>query len=347
MKSLSQYINEKLMSIEEMVEDYNAISDSPDTVTKKNIASKYGLASNKSADILQAILVAMRNERNDRRKYTNDDITWFKRLSDMPSRYKTLCTWLDSESLEFVNFMRLHYEEKLKSKKSKFGSLFDLKNSAKGKDWNYVMTYTDKYLIDTYNNLTQYIEEHDPTKISSKQEQQIIVNRIKQKLLENTKEFHDEYITRVENFANKYWEELPSKTESSKKSYEEAKQLYNEEQDYNNSKVLRRKMEEASRIYNSYLIVSRKYSSKKEYVNKCKKDAEDKFDANITTIAERIKKQNFIITDIQVTDIDNDPKFYTMCITDGVKKVYCRSVWAAQFSDKMIPHFRFIITNKN
>lgn len=334
------------MSIEEMVEDYNVISDSPDTATKKNIASKYGLVSKKSADIQKAILVAMRNERNDRRKYCDDDITWFRRLSDMPSRYKTLCTWLDNESLEFVNFMRCYYEEKLKSKKSKFGSLFDLKNSAKGRDWNYTMTYADKYLIDTYNNLMQYIEEHDPTKISSKQEQQIIINRIKQKLLENTKEFHNEYIRRVENFANKYWDELPSKIESSKKAYEEAKQLYMGEQDYAKSKTLKRKIEKASRIYNSYLIVSKKYSSKKEYVDKCKEDAEAKFDANITSISERLNKQNFIITDIKVTDIHNDPKFYTMCVTDGIKKVFCRSVWAAEFSSKMIPHFRFIITNR-
>ena len=346
MKSLSQYINEKLMSIDEMIEDYNAISDSPNTATKKNIASKYGLVSKKSADIQKAILVAMRNERNDRRKYCDDDITWFRRLSDMPSRYKTLCAWLDNESLEFVNFMRSYYEEKLKSKKSKFGSLFDLKNSAKGRDWNYVMTYADKYLIDTYNNLTQYIEEHDPTKLSSKQEQQTIINNIKQKLLENTKEFHDEYIKRVENFANKYWDELPSKIESSKKAYEEAKQLYIEEQDYNKSKVLKRNMEEASRVYNSYLITSRKYSSKKEYVDKCKEDAEAKFDANITSISERLKKQDFIITDIEVKDIHNDPKFYAMRVTDGTKNVYCRSVWAAEFSEKMIPHFRFIITNK-
>lgn len=156
MKSLTQYIHEKLMSIEEMIEDYNVISDSPDTTAKKSIASKYGLVSKKSADIQKAILVAMRNERNDRRKYSDDDIIWFRRLSDMPSRYKTLCAWLDNESLEFVNFMRIHYEEKLKSKKSKFGSLFDLKNSAKGRDWNYVMTAADKYLIDIYNNLTQY-----------------------------------------------------------------------------------------------------------------------------------------------------------------------------------------------
>ena len=93
MKSLTQYINEKLMSIEEMIEDYNVISNSPDITTKKIIASKYRVASKKSADIQKAILIAMRNERNDRRKYSYDDITWFKRLSDMPSRYKTLCTW--------------------------------------------------------------------------------------------------------------------------------------------------------------------------------------------------------------------------------------------------------------
>lgn len=334
------------MSIEEMIEDYNIISDSPDTVTKKNIASKYGLISKKSDDIKKAILVAMRNERNNRHKYTDNDITWFRRLSDMPSRYKTLCAWLDEESLEFVNFMRTYYEEKLKSKKSKFGSLFDLKNSAKGRDWNYVMTYADKYLIDTYNNLTQYIEEHDTTKILSKQEQQTIINSIKQKLIENTKEFHDEYIKRVENFANRYWDNLPSKIELSKKKYEEVKQLYDKEQDYSKSKVLRTKMEESFRTYNSYLIVSRKYSSKKDYVNKCKEDAETKYDVNITTISERINKQDFIITDIKVTDIHNDPKFYAMCITDGVKKVYCRSIWAAEFSDKMVPHFRFIITNR-
>lgn len=346
MKSLSQYINEKLMSIEEMIEDYNIISDSPDIVTKKNIASKYGLVSKKSDDIKKAILVAMRNERNNRHKYTDNDITWFRRLSDIPSRYKTLCAWLDEESLEFVNFMRTYYEEKLKSKKSKFGSLFDLKNSTKGRDWNYVMTAADKYLIDTYNNLTQYIEEHDPTKILSKQEQQTIINSIKQKLIENTKEFHDEYIKRVENFANRYWDNLPSKIESSKKKYEEVKQLYDKEQDYSKSKVLRTKMEESFRTYNSYLIVSRKYSSKKDYVNKCKENAETKYDVNITTISERIKKQDFIITDIKVTDIHNDPKFYAMCITDGVKKVYCRSIWAAEFSDKMVPHFRFIITNR-
>ena len=52
-------------------------------------------------------------------------------------------------------------KKKLKSKKSKFGSLFDLKNSAKGRDWNYVMTYADKYLIDTYNHNVVFEYENE------------------------------------------------------------------------------------------------------------------------------------------------------------------------------------------
>ena len=66
MKSLLQYINEKLLSIEEMTKDYDIISDYPDTATKKSIASKYGITSKKSADIQKAILIAIRNERNNR-----------------------------------------------------------------------------------------------------------------------------------------------------------------------------------------------------------------------------------------------------------------------------------------
>ena len=63
----------------------------------------------------------------------------------------------------------------------------------------------------------------------------------------------------------------------------------------------------------------------------------------------KYKKENYIVVRgdivmVSVNDIKNSiepiAKYY------GVKKVYCRSIWAAEFSDKMIPHFRFIITNR-
>lgn len=346
MKTLTQYITEKLMSLEEMISDYTNLVESPDTTTKKNLASKYGIVSKKAADIQQAILIAMRNERKDRHNFTEDDILYFRRLSGMPSRYKTLCVWLEDESLDFVKFMKDFYEQKLKSNKSRLGTLFDLKGSTRGRDWNYFMSASDKFQIDTYNNLVQYIDEHEPSKISSRQEQQIVINSIKQKLIENTKEFHDEYINKVEVFANKYWDSLPENIEKSKKAYDELKNQYNNETDSKQIRVIKYQMEEALKTYNRYVFVSKNFSSKTDYVNKCIEDAEIKFDNNITNIADRIKQQNFVITDIKVEDIKNDPKFYEMYITDGVKRVHCRSIWAAEFSDKMIPHFRFIITNR-
>ena len=59
-------------------------------------------------------------------------------------------------------------------------------------------------------------------------------------------------------------------------------------------------------LYLSGLVYCKKYLSKKEYIDKCKEDAEDKFDSNITSIAERLKKQDFVITDIKVSGIHND-----------------------------------------
>ena len=40
------------------------------------------------------------------------------------------------------------------------------------------------------------------------------------------------------------------------------------------------------------------------------------------------------------------PKLFELEVTDGNITLYARSIWAAEWSDKMIPHFRFIITNK-
>lgn len=39
-----------------------------------------------------------------------------------------------------------------------------------------------------------------------------------------------------------------------------------------------------------------------------------------------------IIEKIIVSNVKNDPKFFEMTITDGEKKLYCRSVLTAQLS---------------
>lgn len=48
---------------------------------------------------------------------------------------------------------------------------------------------------------------------------------------------------------------------------------------------------------------------------------------------------------MKITRVASDPKFFDMMITDGEKNLHARSIFAAEFSVKMRPHFRFIITN--
>ena len=52
------------------------------------------------------------------------------------------------------------------------------------------------------------------------------------------------------------------------------------------------------------------------------------------------------IENVTCQDVFDDPKFIEMRITDGERSLWCRSILAAEYSDKMIPHFRFIITER-
>ena len=70
------------------------------------------------------------------------------------------------------------------------------------------------------------------------------------------------------------------------------------------------------------------------------------FEYNVRGLADRLLDKKFIIEKTVVSNVQNDPKFFEMTITDGEKKLYCRSVLAAEFSEKMIPHFRFIMTER-
>jgi hypothetical protein len=63
-------------------------------------------------------------------------------------------------------------------------------------------------------------------------------------------------------------------------------------------------------------------------------------------MADKIHDKGLNIENIECTNVHQDPKVIEMVITDGVKKLYCRSIIAAEYSDKMVTHFRFIITER-
>lgn len=82
----------------------------------------------------------------------------------------------------------------------------------------------------------------------------------------------------------------------------------------------------------------------KDYTEDNMKAAEDKFKSDIMAIAEKVRRMNMEEAMLELLSIESDPKHYDITLTDGKKTVHARSIFAAEFSEKVSPHYRFIIT---
>lgn len=93
------------------------------------------------------------------------------------------------------------------------------------------------------------------------------------------------------------------------------------------------------------LMFNAKYKwNLKNYTEDNVKAAEDKFKSDIMAIAEKVRRMNMEEAMLELLSIESDPKHYDITLTDGKKTVHARSIFAAEFSEKVSPHYRFIIT---
>ena len=83
---------------------------------------------------------------------------------------------------------------------------------------------------------------------------------------------------------------------------------------------------------------------KEKYVAINVEQADRMFDAKVFALADKLNKKGFT-PDCEFLAISGDPKLFNTIIIDGTKKVHARSILAAENSECMIAHFRFIITN--
>lgn len=81
------------------------------------------------------------------------------------------------------------------------------------------------------------------------------------------------------------------------------------------------------------------------YVSNCLSDAESLFDGKVEGLAHKLDTKGFIVNGLQFSKLEDDPKLFNVLISSGNKKVYARSILAAEGSECMKAHFRFIITN--
>lgn len=335
MKNIVTYINESKTDKDLLIADYNT-AESATGVEKKELAAKYGTA-NKVKEIQHAILLGLRDERKTRKEFDIDDMRWFSRL-DFPDR--DLPKYLAEEPIEFVRFLATYYLEDLKKRKlDKYVTMTSFSG--------YSFSVSQKYMIKRYQTILSFLNENDKTddeKMKAKADKERLENMMKlavEKLHEQLKDFKKQLMDHVKNQAQRTYDKAPENLnkllEAVKKydnmNYDELMRGYN----YKEREGLKK------RIGNLKAILR---MTKTEFVNKNLDAAESQYNSDVNTMADKIHDKGLDIENIECTHVTQDPKVIEMVITDGVKKLYCRSIIAAEYSDKMVAHFRFIITER-
>ena len=103
----------------------------------------------------------------------------------------------------------------------------------------------------------------------------------------------------------------------------------------------RNKLSTAKNYFNTILS-----DGEKNYVEKSIEDSKRRYNICMDELSKKINEKDMVVDNLKVNYITSDPKLYEMIITDGTKKLYARSIWAAEYSEKVTPHYRFLITNR-
>ena len=347
----------------EMISDYN--SDFYNSLVKKTKAAKYKLDSKKTGDIQNAILEQMRLERHTRTVFEDDDCEWFFRLKGADSVItKTLYEVLDRENIKFVNFffefLTKHASKPRFSAKPENGTMLDLYkklSSLAPNDRRYFASTSEIYSAKRYWMIEEYVKSHSEECIAAAAENDKIITTILDVLVEQMKDYRENYIVRVTDFFTKKYKLFPSVLEDTVRQIanvetellkrknelkgESFSVRYHDVTARNLTKTIDKLRDKKERIRS----IIRTYSEA-EYVDKEVTNAINQFDADVRELANRIKDKGFNIDTMTISRIHEDPKLFEMHITDGTKHMYARSIIAAEFSEKVRAHYRFIITDR-
>lgn len=318
-------------SKDELRNDYKLLADYATNQEKKELSAKYGVDSKKAKDIQNVILVQLHNIRLTDNAFNNDDVHDFMRMWETDKQFME---YLKTESIQFITYLRDYLFNNLKSRK--------LDKWADAKIGRGMLSPADTYKIKQYQKVNEYLESQNPMVQAQQIFDKNILDRLNAKFSEELKDFKIEYLKKVENYANEVYDNIPARIEKFILIINNIKAELNKAYNWE----LKTKLIRYENTLNSKKGLLVKYPTKQDYVNKCITDAKNVFNDNINALSHRIYDKGFTIDNIKVSNVHDDPKIFQMIISDGTQKLFCRSILAAVNSDKMIPHFRFIMTDR-
>jgi hypothetical protein len=96
--------------------------------------------------------------------------------------------------------------------------------------------------------------------------------------------------------------------------------------------------------YDRAVALLTRFDTIEKYVEWNVENAENQYMSDINSVVERIRKRELDYDNLNVVNVYDDPKFFEMTITDGKQSLHARSIWAAEYSEKVTAHYRFIIS---
>ena len=182
-------------------------------------------------------------------------------------------------------------------------------------------------------------------------------------IVEQTASFKANYLRMVEDAARHEYDDLPKKIASLNEkiskihaNIDALKATYlgdrgfciSDMRAFNESYSMRVALTKDLRKCNTLLksCVKQLAIGKDSFVNQRLEESERLFNVRTSGLAGRLNKKGFSHTDLSFSSIENDPKLFDVLISSGNKSVHARSILAAEYSQCMVPHFRFIITEK-
>ena len=351
MKDLNKYITESSkISTAEMMEDIKKIRDAYELKDKKAIAEKYGIQSKKAAEIEHGILVRAAEDRATRTKFDELDVRMFRLLSNYVDMYNKLIEYFENEPEAFIIYMKDYYEEYLK--KEKLFSYINWKPS----DLKYRLSANKIYSIKYYQSIVRYLEENGSSTADRRSAKQKATELILSKLDEQLADFKEQLLNQVEEQAKNAWQRFSDNLETYHKEYLKADKEFDDfHNDRNNRFALPEVREKYSILEETRNLASQKYYNakyiiekytKEDYGKYCREQGRKEYEYKKHKMAEKIVERDFDYANIIFSNMKRDPKGIEMMISDGVKKVYARSIIAAEYSEKVICHFRFILTDR-
>mgnify|MGYP003290376562 CR=1 FL=1 len=166
-------------------------------------------------------------------------------------------------------------------------------------------------------------------------------------LHEKLADFKEQWTNRMLDYYRQVWTNIRKKYSRVKANYdalcEERRTLSHRE--YYKWQQLDAQIKECSKVIHHESL---KYNNGNDYAQSKYDDIIDYYNSAIKRLVQKCDKFNIDRSNISVSYPEVTAAGMECFITDGSgKRIWARMIWAAEYSDYMVPHVRYIVTEKN